>query len=333
MAMLALAGDVMLGRGVSETFDASHPEKPWGNVLPLLLEADVRMANLECALTQHNQPWSRTAKVFHFRADLKAGQVLKAAHIDAVSLANNHVLDFEERGLLDTLHHLSKAGIAFAGAGKDIEAAERPAIVDAGTLRFGLVAFTDNEPAFAAGHDRPGTQYLAVSTDETALGSVDRAISAARKAGADIVVFSNHWGPNMVERPSKLFRLFAHTVVDLGADIYFGHSAHIFQGVEIYHGKPILYDTGDFIDDYVVDPLLRNDWSFLFCLNVEKDGVQRLDLFPLKLSFAQIQRAVDPERKKIMHRMELLSSELGTHFERHDDRLVCTINKVWKEAS
>jgi poly-gamma-glutamate capsule biosynthesis protein CapA/YwtB (metallophosphatase superfamily) len=250
MAMLALAGDVMLGRGVRETLHASHPEKPWGNVLPLLLEADVRMANLECAITQHNRTWSRTAKLFHFRADPKAVQILKAAHIDAVSLANNHVLDFEVRGLLDTLHHLSKAVIAFAGAGKDIEAAERPAIVDAGMLRFGLVAFTDIEPAFAAGINQPGTHYLAGSTEGIALSSADRAISAAREAGADIVVFSNHWGPNMVERPSMQFLQFAREVINLGADIYFGPSAHIFQGVEIYRSKPILYDVGDFIDDY-----------------------------------------------------------------------------------
>jgi hypothetical protein len=66
----------------------------------------------------------------------------------------------------------------------------------------------------------------------------------------------------------------------------------------------------------------------LFRINVEKDGVQRLELLPLKLGFAEVRRALDPERKKIMYRMELLSSELGTHFERHDDRLVCAINKL-----
>jgi poly-gamma-glutamate capsule biosynthesis protein CapA/YwtB (metallophosphatase superfamily) len=325
MAMLALAGDVMLGRGVNETVEAAHADKPWGDVLPLLLEADVRMVNLECAITQHNRPWSRTAKVFHFRADPKAVQVLKAAHIDAVSLANNHVLDFEERGLLDTLHHLSKAGIAFAGAGNDADEAGRPAIVEAGTLRFGLLAFTDNEPAFAAGSGRAGTQYLAISTDDKTAGSVDRAINTARKAGADIVVFSNHWGPNMIERPSAQFRQFARMTIDLGADIYFGHSAHIFQGVELYRGKLILYDTGDFVDDYAVDPVLRNDWSFLFRIDVDKCCIQRLELFPVKLGFAEVRRAIDPEKTKILKRMELLSSELGTQFDRRDDRLVCAI--------
>jgi poly-gamma-glutamate synthesis protein (capsule biosynthesis protein) len=73
----------------------------------------------------------------------------------------------------------------------------------------------------------------------------------------------------MVERPRDIFRRFARSVVDRGADVYYGHSAHVFQGVEVYRGKPILYDTGDFIDDYAVDDRLRNDRSFVFLVSVE----------------------------------------------------------------
>jgi poly-gamma-glutamate capsule biosynthesis protein CapA/YwtB (metallophosphatase superfamily) len=319
MTTLALTGDVMLGRGVNETLPDVRPEEPWGDVLPLLLSADLRIINLECAITEHKRPWSRTPKVFHFRADPLAIEVLRAAGVDACSLANNHTLDFEEKGLLDTLEHLEEAGIRYAGAGRNLEEAARPALLKGGVA---LVAFTDNEPPFASGPDKPGTNYLPVSVEPGVLRRVEEAIEAAREAGANTVVFSNHWGPNMVERPREIFRRFARAVVDRGADVYYGHSAHVFQGVEIYRGKPILYDTGDFIDDYAVDPKLRNDRSFLFLVGVEGGDLRRLELFPVALPYARVELARGNEREAILERMVDLSAEMGTTFDRREDRLV-----------
>lgn len=321
MATLALAGDVMLGRGVNEALRTMTPEEPWGDVLPLLEEADARVVNLECAITTHRIPWARTPKVFHFRADPSAVAVLAAARIDAVSLANNHTLDFEEAGLLDTLAHLDAAGIRHAGAGRDLAAAREPALFDAGDTRIALVAATDNEPDFAAGPDSPGTNYLPVSLDPIVLESVEVMIGAARDAGARIVVFSNHWGPNMVERPSDRFRAFAQAVIDRGADAYYGHSAHLVQGIEVYRGRPILYDTGDFLDDYAVDPVLRNDRSCLFRLAIEGDDVVGLDVVPVSLSYARVGIATGDEREAILERVARLSAEFGTAFERRNGRL------------
>ncbi len=322
MITLALTGDVMLGRGVNEELHAMRPEEPWGDTLPLLESADLRLINLECAITEHRRRWTRTPKVFHFRADPSAIEVLRAARIDACSLANNHTLDFEEQGLLDTLDHLEAAGVRYAGAGRNREEAARPVLLDAGAERVALVAFTDNEPPFAAGPDSPGTNYLPVSLEPDALGKVEAAIEAAREAGTQTVVFSNHWGPNMVQRPGRLFRRFARAVIDRGADLYYGHSAHVFQGVEIYRGKPILYDTGDFIDDYAVHERLRNDRSFLFRVSMEQGGLRSLELFPVALLYARTGLATGDEREAIMDTMERLSGEMGTAFRRRGDRLV-----------
>jgi poly-gamma-glutamate capsule biosynthesis protein CapA/YwtB (metallophosphatase superfamily) len=319
MTTLALTGDVMLGRGVNETLRATRPEGPWGDVLPLLASADLRVINLECAITEHERPWSRTFKVFHFRADPPAVEVLRAARVDACSLANNHTLDFEEQGLLDTLAHLEAAGIRYAGAGRNLEEAARPVLLEGGVA---LVAFTDNEPPFAAGPDKPGTNYLPISVEPEVLRRVEEAMEAAREAGARTIVFSNHWGPNMVERPRESFRRFARAVMDRGADVYYGHSAHVFQGVEIHRGKPILYDTGDFIDDYAVDPSLRNDRSFLFRVSMEGGDLERLELFPVALPYARVELAKGAEREAIIDRMASLSAEMGTTFERREDRLV-----------
>ena len=325
MTTVALVGDVMLGRGVNAALRTLRPEQPWGDVLPLLVSADLRIINLECALTDHEQPWTRTPKVFHFRADYSAIEVLRAARVDCCSLANNHTLDFEERGLLDTMEHLKAVGIRYAGAGLDREEAARPVLLTAPSdqpTRIAILAFTDNEPPFAAGSDRPGTNYLPVSLEPKVLHRIAAAVAAAREAGAEAVVFSNHWGPNMVQRPSALFRRFARAVIDCGADVYYGHSAHVFQGVEIYRGKPILYDTGDFIDDYAVDPRLRNDRSFLFRISLEESEFRRLELFPVALSYARAQLAKGSERESILDQMERLSGEMGTTFVRREGRLV-----------
>jgi poly-gamma-glutamate capsule biosynthesis protein CapA/YwtB (metallophosphatase superfamily) len=294
MITLALTGDVMLGRGVAEVLDnRMRPEAPWGDVMPLLDAADLRIINLECAITDNERPWTRTPKVFHFRAQPSAIETLRTARIDGCSLANNHTLD--------------------------------PAILTLPadhTRRVALLAFTDNEPPFAAGIDRPGTNYLPVSLKPEVLRRVERTVSYVREMGVGTVIFSNHWGPNMVQRPKETFRRFARAVVDRGVDIYYGHSAHVFQGVEIYRGKPILYDTGDFIDDYAVDPKFRNDWSFLFQVSMEEGRFERLDLTPVKLSYARVDLATGGERETILDRMERLSAEMGTVFARREGALV-----------
>ena len=328
MITLALTGDVMLGRGVAEAVDRRllRAKELWGDVMPLLDSADLRIINLECPLTNYEQRWTRTPKRPHFRAPPSAIETLLAAKIDACSLANNHTVDFEERGLLDTIEHLDEVGIRHAGAGHHREEAAAPIVLDVPaehrTHRVALLAFTDNEPPFAAGDERPGTNYLPVSLEPEVLGRAESAVSAVRELGADTVVFSNHWGPNRVQRPRDLFRRFARAVIDRDADVYYGHSAHNFQGVEVYRGKPILYDTGDFIDDYAIHPELRNDWSFLFRVSVEGRSFERLELTPVKLRYARVGLAMGEERKEILDRMEILSAEMGTSFVRREGSLV-----------
>ena len=315
----------MLGRLVNETLKTMQPQEVWGDVLPHLKQADLRIVNLECALTSHRSQWTRSWKMFHFRADPKAVRVLLAAHIDACSLANNHILDYEERGLRDTLRVLKLTGIGHAGAGANAAEAAAPAILEvpgASLCRVALLSCTDNEPDFAAGAAHPGTNYLQVSLQEETLTRIANSIAQARAQGADLVVFSNHWGANFIERPSAEFRSFAKRVIELGADIYHGHSAHICQGIEIHQGKPILYDTGNFIDDYAVHPQLRNDRSCLFKLMFEQGKLCRIELLPVSLSVARVALAQGREFDAISARMKMLCNELGTTLMREHDRLV-----------
>lgn len=309
---LALAGDVMLGRVVNREIAERGFAYPWGDMLSTIRGADRFLINLECALTDHTGRWQDGGyKPFYFRANPPVIETLRLAGVDFASLANNHAADFEMTGLLDTVRHLDAAGIAHAGAGADLAAARAPAFVTAAGWRIGVVAFADHPAAWAAGPTSPGINYAPISLAADHFGAVARAVADARRQ-ADLVIFSIHWGPNMRARPTPAFRAFARRVIEAGADVFWGHSAHVVQGVELWHGKPILYDTGDFVDDYVVDPELRNDLSGLFLLRVRPPTIARIDVVPVAIGRCQVNRAHGEDRDRFGERFSALCAELGT---------------------
>lgn len=319
--VLAFTGDVMLGRLVNEMIKHTGSAYVWGDTLPLLKKADLRLINLECVIAKDGKQWDRSPKIFFFRADPHAIDVLRLAGINYVSLANNHTLDFGEDAMLEMLDRLKKAGIAHAGAGKNLSKASKPALLEAKGIRVAVVSFTDNEPAFAATDFSPGTNYIPITLADKVMRRVKAAIDEAHRL-ADIVVFSIHWGPNMVFRPSRSFREFAHAVIDTGADIYHGHSAHIFQGAEVYKGKLIMYDTGDFIDDYYVGTEEKNDQQLLFLVTVSKDKIKKLEMMPVEISMCQVNVAKGDVRREISERITMLSGEFGTTVKKENGRLV-----------
>jgi poly-gamma-glutamate capsule biosynthesis protein CapA/YwtB (metallophosphatase superfamily) len=323
---LAFGGDVMLGRLVNETILQRGPRYIWGDVLPLVQGADLALVNLECTIADSGEPFM-PPRVFYFRADPRAIEALTLAGVDYVSLANNHALDFQSPALLETIRHLDEHGIAHAGAGANLAEASQPALLEAGGIKVGVVAFADHFREYGATVDTPGTRIITISTEEQHFREVRESIQAARGAGADLVVFSIHWGPNMRQVPSPEFVEFAHAVMDAGADIFHGHSAHLFQGIEVYNGKPILYDTGELIDDYYVDLQLRNDQQLLFLLTATSQGVERIELIPLLISYMQVNRATGDDFDEIAARIRSLSAAMGTEIEQEGDRLVIEVRE------
>jgi len=322
---LALVGDVMLGRVVNRMIAEHGSAYPWGDVLPTVGGADRFLINLECALTDHTERWSDGGyKPFYFRANPRVVETLQVAGVDFAALANNHAADFGMTGLLDTVRHLDEAGIAHAGAGGDILAAREPTFLTAAESCIGVVAFADHPAAWAAGRSAPGINYTPVSLASDHFGAIAQALTIARQQ-ADLVIFSIHWGPNMRARPTSAFRAFAHRVIEAGADIFWGHSAHVVQGVEVWHGKPILYDTGDFVDDYAVDPELRNDLSGLFLLRARPPAIAGIDVIPVAISRCQVNRARGTERDWFVERFTALCAERGTAVLATDEALTVPV--------
>jgi poly-gamma-glutamate synthesis protein (capsule biosynthesis protein) len=309
---LALAGDVMLGRLVADTLAAGDYHRPWGDLLPALRGADLLLVNLECALTRRTEEWTDgTLKPFYFRADPPAVAALTAARVAFASMANNHIGDFGAAGLLDTVETLDRAGIAHAGAGADRACAREPALLMVGDTRVAVVAFADYPAEWSAAADSPGINYTPVSLAPEHFAEIQRALAAARER-ADVVVFSIHWGPNMRPRPTREFREFAHAVVEAGADLFWGHSAHIVQGVERHAGRVILYDTGDLVDDYAVDDRLRNDLSAVFLIRLAPPEVEAVDVVPVRIGDCRATLARGHDRDLLVELLGRRCAEFGT---------------------
>ena len=319
---LALIGDVMLGRGVSALLRSRKPASFWGDVLPVLLSADAVIANLESPITQAASEWRRSWKAFRFRAAPSAVEVLRAANIRCVNLANNHALDYEERGLHETLDLLDASGIAHVGAGRDLGGAVRPALFDVGGATIGVIGMTDTMPEFAAGPNRAGTNFSRIDDRGAALGTIALQVRELRLAGAGTVVLSVHWGPNLRTWPPARFRRFARAAVELGVHIVHGHSAHLIQGVEHWNDGLILYDTGDFLDDYWVFPGIRIDRSFVFLVELRAGRPARLSMRPVKLKRGRVDLATGADLAATVETMQRRSRPFATPLVRTPEGLL-----------
>jgi len=300
---IGFAGDVMLGRLVNEVITQKGCIWPWGDLLPMLHSTDLNIINLETTLTTATQ---KAPKAFNFKADPDKVQSLSQARIDVVNLANNHIKDFGDKGLMQTISVLDNAKIKHVGAGSNSQEAMRPVIITKNDIKIGILGATDNEPDWQAGANKPGTFYFSVENIEYLLAAIGQL-----KKQTDIVIISLHWGPNLRQKPSQPFIEAAHAMIDAGADIIHGHSAHIFQAIEIYNGKVIMFDTGDFVDDYMVHEDVRNDRSFLYILTVDKSGPQKVQLIPVIIKNMQVNQAQEKDYRETVARMKQLSEEFN----------------------
>ena len=121
-------------------------------------------------------------------------------------------------------------------------------------------------------------------------------------------------------------------MIEAGADVFWGHSAHIVQGVEVWHDKPILYDTGDFVDDYAVDPELRNDLSALFLLRTRPPAIERIDVVPVSIARCRVNRARGADRAWWCQRFTALSAELGTDVRAADGALTIRVGAAPRQG-
>jgi hypothetical protein len=257
---VAAVGDLMPA-GVVQTRLLQGGEEALKSVAEVTATADVAIGNLECPLTDARTPTPLKSsrelaarQEFVFKARPQAGRrLVQKLGLDIVSLANNHILDYQSAGLEDTQAHLRAAGVKYSGAGT-LSEARRPAIVTRRSVRVAVLSYVaaDTLPrasSFAATETRPGPAMIRLDRQGgTKAGrTMIAADIAAAQAVADIVIIGLHWGEegSAEVRPGQ--RELAHFCIDRGADMVWGHHPHCLQPVETYKQKLIAYSLGNFV--------------------------------------------------------------------------------------
>jgi poly-gamma-glutamate synthesis protein (capsule biosynthesis protein) len=354
---LFLCGDVMLGRGVdqllphpskrqlheefvdsatvyvhlAETLNGPMPHRVspayvWGDALPLLAAARpaARIINLETAITTVETYWP---KGINYRMHPDNVTCLLAAQIDCCVLANNHVLDWGQLGLADTLATLHRAGIATAGAGREATEAAAPATLPlADGTRVLVFSFATPSsgvpPEWAAREAVPGVNYLPDLTPGTASRAIESALPYWQLGNFRIA--SIHWGANWGYHIFAEERAFAHALIDAGFDLVHGHSSHHAKGIELYRQKLILYGCGDFINDYEgisgYDSY-RADLVLMYLPRIEKTTGRLLSMkmWPFQLRRFQLKQASTQDAGWLHQTLARQSAKLGTTIDMYAD--------------
>jgi len=320
-ARLGFVGDVMLGRRVSDRWRGAEPAGVWGSTLDRLQGFDGLVVNLECCLSDRAEQWRE--KTHHFRADPAfAVPALAAADVSVAALGNNQVLDFGKPALADTIAHLADADVADAGAGSDRQAALAPAVVDVNGLQVAVVSLTDRFSAFGATDDSAETADARLdSRSHSTRKLVCETAERARTLDPDLIVASLHWTSNWETAPADAQQAFARWLVDRGVDVLHGHSAHVLQGVEIHRGRPIVYDAGDFVDDYSPRDGLHDKRSATFEVRVADGRLDELRVLPIEIRNEAATMAEGEVAAWVRETMRERSAPFGTTFDPAGDAL------------
>ena len=235
---VAAVGDLMFARDIVTLMEQFGPAYPFERIAPLLAGSDLLIGNLEGTFTERGQ---RLDKYYTFRAPPVLAETLTAAGFDAVSLANNHALDFGTEGLLDTLDALDTLGVAHFGAGLDRGEAEAPLILSADGAFVALLGFSGVEASIFAEGNQPGVARAERAAVASSVASIAPAV--------DFVIVVFHFGTEYDAVPTEQQRTLAAAAADAGASLVIGHHAHTLQPWERRGNALILYGLGNFVFD------------------------------------------------------------------------------------
>jgi len=278
-----------LQAGPEFTQDYSSNEEllnyPLRLLAPTFRAADLVFVNCEGALSDHAR------QVGLNRTPAKFAKAMRSSGISLVNLANNHTFDAEERGFLDTLRALSSAGIAHVGGGHDLAEARKPVILARNGIKIGFLGYAQfnnmGESAFAA-DGRPGI----VPMDPFLIKEDIRRL----RPQVDYVVLAIHWATNRKYDISPENRKFAHDLVDAGADLILGHHPPHPKGIEVYHGRVILYAPSNVLRGHTS---MNSDDGYLARFTLGEKSVEKVEVLPIAGKGQPVGRTDQPYDPKL----------------------------------
>lgn len=309
--ILTLAGDLYPG-GALEAILKTDPAYPFLHLQAFCRSSDLFFANLETPIALKGDLY--VEKTFTFRCQPYVIKTLTAGGINIVSLANNHIMDYGPEALAETIALLDQHQIAHVGAGVNLAAARKPAIIEKNGLKVAFLAYNNTYPLeFNATANRPGTapgeaRYIAADVKE------------ARRL-ADIVVVSFHWSSELLKERKPYQADLAKVAINAGAHLVVGHHPHVIQGVEVYKHGLIAYSLGNFIfasySNRVQDGLILQ-------VRLTPAGIKSATFYPLNINNHQVRFCPKPltgaEAERVLQELQMLSAPFNTKFEILADR-------------
>lgn len=311
-----------------------HPRGAFAKVQETLSEADILFGNLEAPISDKGSPGmtrgaapSTAPRFFPLRADPSTMGDVKSAEFDILSLANNHAMDFGSEALLDCLERLAHEGIAHIGAGRNLQEATSPVVLERNGVRIAFLAYNAFfkglgriDSSTIAGPDNPGIAPIRISPLYASphvymrdLKAMEQAIKEALGI-ADQVVVSCHWGVGYCYGLGVHQEAIGHAAIDAGASVVLGHHPHILQGMEAYNGGLICYSLGEFAFELPYNVPGSLDTILLKC-TLSKTALEGAAFLPVVMDQSrtpEVASVRSEDGRRIVDLMEELSGELNT---------------------
>lgn len=310
-------GDIMLAGRWIPALKSKGYDYPFGGVKGELAGGDINLANLESPIATCGSEC--TTKQFRFRAEPAVAKAIRAAGFNLVTLANNHSMDFGGEALAETLRHLDTAGIAWIGAGPNLDEARKMALYSIKGKKVAFLGYSLTQPIeFFAGKTRPGTApgYEKLVTADVA--------SARRQA--DYVVVSFHWGKEASGAVQDYQRKAAHNAIDAGADVIIGHHPHVLQGIELYKRGIIFYSLGNFT---FASKSSTADVSALVRLRLD-ENLRTAEILPLDVLHRRVgfqpRFLSGDSAKSVIEKLRVLSRPYKTEIQNKDGKYSVTFS-------
>lgn len=297
-ASLIIAGDWAPIRDFQPLIE-KDPAAVYGNLLPVIQEADLSLVNLEAPLSDSGSEVCKSGAVFKGNARHVNG--LAVVPFDAVTLANNHMFDFGVDAFRETITVLEQQGIRHTGAGMNLEEASAPLTLTANGTTVAIVNCSEGEDLTAAG-EGPGVMGWDIALACTRIRQMKKQV--------DAVIAVVHCGLEYIPfAPAYVTRAFTE-LADAGADAVIGHHPHVPQGLFFHQGTPICCSLGNFIF-YQPTRFFWRKLGYLVKLGISSNGVVGLEVIPYQIHDTGVSALKGKEKQEFFSRFEEISRPLA----------------------
>ena len=280
---ILFAGDIMLDGGPGNY--VANGKDPFEACASLFEGVDVSIGNLECVLGRGGE---QQLKPYVFRGPADSPRFLKK-YFQAVSLANNHSMDYGPGGMVEMLSLLEREKLPFFGGGLNIKQASSPFVIEIKGHKIAILGFNEFKAA-----DYAATKNTAGNSPLSDIAVVNAVKNAREKLGCNVVIPFLHWGQEMMPAPRPDQVKSARKWIDSGATAVIGAHPHVTQTIDTYRGSPIIYSLGNFAFDYFpVDPLVWVGWVAI--IEIEPSGSVGVEIKAIILDPAGCPKPASPD--------------------------------------